>query len=450
MILLVGDMLFFVVALWLTLLVRYLELPSQDRFLLHLEPFAVLTILWVSVFYVAGLYDKHTLFLKRALVPLILRTQVINFVLAALFFFLLPVFTIAPKTNLFIYLVISSLLISWWRVSLVHRLSPRKKYKALLIADGDEAEELVREVNGNSRYDFEFVRMLDWEHIAVADDLEQRVSALIEREGISVLIANPRSPEIAELLPVLSKYTFLQEGSIFLDFATIYEELFDRVPLSHLRNDWLLEHVSREQSPVYGVGKRVMDIAGALVMGVTLLVCMPVVIVLMRMEDRGPIFISQTRLGRYGRSITVYKIRTMKENDPGAWIPEGKNTVTRIGNVLRKVSIDELPQAWNILKGELSLIGPRSDIGELGVRLFEELPNYMVRYSITPGLTGWAQTNQRYSPGVISPQSIQESRERLAYDLYYVKHRSFILDVTIALKTIKTLLSRIGGLLGLR
>jgi lipopolysaccharide/colanic/teichoic acid biosynthesis glycosyltransferase len=126
-----------------------------------------------------------------------------------------------------------------------------------------------------------------------------------------------------------------------------------------------------------------------------------------------------------------------------AWVAEGTNRVTRVGAFLRRTSIDELPQIFSVFKGDLSLIGPRSDIRGLGERLKEEVPLYQLRYHVTPGISGWAQVNQRYAPGHISPQSIEESRVRLMYDLYYVRHRSVFLDLYIAAKTIRTLLTRL-------
>jgi len=139
----------------------------------------------------------------------------------------------------------------------------------------------------------------------------------------------------------------------------------------------------------------------------------------------------------------------MTSNDAGSgtWLQEDiqkENVITKVGAILRKTSIDELPQCINILKGEMSLIGPRNDIVGLGNRLAEEIPYYNIRNFVKPGVTGWAQTHQQYMKDNISPQSIEESRDRLSYDLYYVKNRSMMLDIEIALRTLKTLLSRFG------
>lgn len=134
----------------------------------------------------------------------------------------------------------------------------------------------------------------------------------------------------------------------------------------------------------------------------------------------------------------------MHYNEDGVWIGESKNEVTKIGSFLRKTRIDELPQLWNVLRGDLSLIGPRPDVSGLEERLRKAIPNYSARYLVKPGLSGWAQIKQGYAKGSISPQSIEESRIRLSYDLYYIKNRSLLIDLIIAFRTLKVLLSRSG------
>lgn len=453
-ILLAGDIFFFFVALWITLAVRYLSLPNNELFYEHLVPFAILSLAWIFVFYIAGLYDKHTIILKRRLFDLILNAQLLNILLAAVFFFAIPYFGIAPKTNLAIYLVTSSCLILLWRLYLFHFFAPKKKYKALIIAEGEEAEEVVREVNNNNRYDFTVVRMVEYDLISSTPDFQAKLLTVIEQENISIVIADPRSPYIADFLPTIFNLTFLHTRFAFLDFHQVYEDIFDRIPLSCLRYDWFLANVSQTSKQVYDILKRLIDILGSIVMGAFFLVLLPFVYLAIKLDDGGEVFITQRRIGKYNRPMTVYKVRTMTTNKSASaeWTTEEKQTnkVTRVGTFLRTTSIDELPQMLNILKGELSLIGPRNDIEGLGVRLAEAIPYYNIRYFITPGVTGWAQTNQRYAAGNISPQSIEESRVRLAYDLYYIKNRSFMLDISIALRTIKTLLSRFGVTIRIR
>lgn len=446
--LIVGDVACFVIALYTTLLVRYLELPSAERFSEHLGPFLIISGVWLFIFYIAGLYDKHTVFLKSLLFSRILNTQVVNILIAALLFLIIP-FGIAPKTNLAIYLVISIVVITVWRLKIFNYLSPRNRHKAILIADGEEAIELVDEVNNNERYNYSFIRLVDDKTALHTPDFEDKLFSLIAKENISIIVANSQGEHIERVLPKLFDLAFVKFEFTFLDFYKVYEDTFDRVPLSALHYDWFIQHVSQSKSLVYDATKRVFDIAGSIVLVVFLGLTLPFIWLAMRLEGGGPVFITQNRMGRHNKLMKVYKLRTMTENDAASatWTPEDSergNHITRVGNFLRKTSIDEFPQCLNILKGEMSLIGPRNDIVGLGERLAKEIPYYNIRNFVKPGVTGWAQTHQHYMGSNISPQSLEESRERLAYDLYYVKNRSVLLDIEIALRTLKTLLSRFG------
>lgn len=447
-ILIIGDLLVFFVSLWLMLLVRYVSFPTVELYATHLGPFLVLSGVWLCIFYIGGLYDKHTMFLKALLISRILNIQIANILIAALLFMILP-FGITPKTNLIIYLFISVGLITIWRVYLYPYFSPKLQHKAILIADGDEAIELVDEINNNDRYNYTFVRLIDSTIASTTPDFEKKILSLIEKENISIIVANPHGAKLEKLLPQLFNLAFLDFKFTFLDFYKVYEDTFDRVPLSALRYEWFLAHVSQSRNIPYLFAKRLIDIVGSLLLGVVFAVMLPFIYIAMRLEGPGDLFISQDRIGQFNRPVKVYKVRTMTKNFAGSstWTNEDAkvgNVVTKVGAVLRKLSIDELPQIYTILRGEMSLIGPRNDIVGLGQRLAAEIPYYTIRNFVKPGVTGWAQTYQQYMGDNISPQSLEESRMRLAYDLYYVKNRSLTIDLAIALKTIKTVLSRFG------
>jgi len=446
--LITGDVLCFLLSLWLTLLVRYFAWPSTVLLAEHFGPFLILTGVWLFIFYIAGLYDKHTAFLKSLMFSRILNTQVVNILIAALLFLIIP-FGIAPKTNLVIYLFVSIILITGWRLWLFNYLSPKNMHKAILLADGAEAIELVDEVNNNERYNYSFVRLIDNQTAKTTENFKDKLLKLIEKENISIIVANPRSAYIDEIRPMLFDLAFLKFELTFLDFHKVYEDTFDRVPLSSLDYDWFIQHVSQSRNLVYEVAKRAFDIVTSTMILIVLALLLPLIYLVMRLEGVGPIFITQNRIGRFNKPVQVYKIRTMTVNDTvsATWTTEDEkkgNEITRVGAWLRRTSIDELPQCLNILKGDMSLIGPRNDIEGLGQRLAKEIPYYNIRNFVKPGITGWAQTHQYYMGDNISPQSLEETHTRLAYDLYYVKNRSMLLDVEIALRTIKTLLSRFG------
>lgn len=443
-----GDIVVFAVALWLTLLVRYLTVPRELLLSEHFAAFAPLFALWLLVFYMAGLYGKRVVLFKSRLFGIILRTQILNIILAALAFFFTPGIALQPKTNLILYLIISLGLILFWRLVVFPRVTkPSVRERAALIGGGPEARELLEEVNGNARYGMEFAV------VASAEEIANDVAAFRERlakERVSTLVVDTEQAALKPLLPDIYELSFVSPGYQFIDFYQLYEEVFDRVPLSLLQYDWFLKNISTNTSFFYPFAKRIIDIFGGLAMGVVALLTLPLIALALRLEGPGSVFITQDRIGRFGTRIKVFKIRTMRFSDQGAWNGEKntagqENRVTKVGAFLRKTSLDEFPQFINILRGDISLIGPRNDIKALGERLGAAIPYYNIRYIVPPGITGWAQINQQYEQGSISPQSIEETKVRLAYDFYYIKNRSFALDVIIALKTAKRMFFRVSN-----
>ncbi len=412
----VGDLAAFAVSLYVTLWLRYGALPSATTLAPYLVPFTFLFALWALVFYSAGLYGKRLALFHSRLPDAIIKTQIANIIFAAVFFFFIPAFGIAPKTILVLYYGVSLVAILIWRLELYPRISARRvRERAVLVADGPEADELYREVNSNARYGIEFV----------ARTIEARHSALF----------------------LVTDDADMKHKKNTVSFEDVYEEVFDRIPLSKLGQRWFLENVSSFDSFFYTFAKRFIDIIGAFVMTVVTVILAPCIALANRFEGSGPLFIAQERFGRHSVSITAYKFRSMQKNvsSSGQWIQEGENKITKVGAFLRRTSLDEFPQFINILRGELSLVGPRNDILGLGRRLALALPYYEARYLVTPGITGWAQINQQYEPGNVSPQSIEETRMRLAYDFYYLKHRSLGLDIMIAVKTVKRMFFRVSS-----
>lgn len=442
-----GDLAVFCLSLFLTLVLRYSGLPSEDIVEAYIGAFGFLFAVWLLVFYMAGLYSKHAVLFRSEVPRVIFRTQAFNIALAALLFFLIPQIGIAPKTSLAIYLGLSLLLIFLWRLWLFPKFSkPVARERAALIGFGPEVDELVHEVNNNSRYHLEFVAVENPASLIV-EEFDAFVRELSQKE-VTLVVVDSEHDTIRPLLPSIYAATVAGGRFQYADFYKVYEEVFDRVPLSLLRYDWFLKNITRPQTNLYSVTKRAIDIVGGLMMGFVTLVLMPFIYIAMRLEGPGELFIAQERLGEGGSRMRAYKFRSMSFNNSASkdWIGEERvNKVTKVGSMLRTTSLDEFPQFWNILKGELSLIGPRNDIMGLGERLAEEIPYYNVRYVVKPGISGWAQINQQYEQGKLSPQSVDETRVRLAYDFYYIKHRSFALDMVIALKTVKRMLFRVSS-----
>jgi len=227
------------------------------------------------------------------------------------------------------------------------------------------------------------------------------------------------------------------------DAAAYYENAWHKIPSEFIDLEWfdgpgflLL------RNPVAETGKRVFDfVASALL----LILCSPIyalVALAVKIDSPGPVFYHQKRTGKGGGVFKVHKFRSMRQDaekfGTPQWASENDPRITRVGNFLRKTRLDEIPQFWNVLKGEMSLIGPRPERPEFDDKLREQIPHYMTRYSVRPGISGWAQVMYTYA------SSVEDAREKLSYDLYYLKHGSPSLDLNIFLRTVQVALTGKG------
>ena len=437
LVLFMGDMLSFILALWLSLFLRAFELPPQWFFVAHLEPFSLLFIAWVAVFFIAGLYENRSIILaRRALSATLLIAQTFNIAIAALFFFFVPLFGIAPKTLLFIYLGVSFILILLWRAVLAPRLwSPEP---AVAVGGGVEIQELARALNAAHRAPARIVGLVDPDEADLAGELR----AAVARYRVRMVIADWDNPRVSAVFGDISSY--IAAGVRFFDATGLYESMFGRISLHRVDNRWVARHVSRYGHTLYDPLKRAMDIAIALPLWVFSLALYPFIALAIKAEDGGDVFVSLPRIGEDGETIYIKKFRSMTGNDAGSYGKSGASqlSVTKVGKFLRDLRLDEFPQLLGVVRGDLSLIGPRPETPSL-VEVYEkEIPYYNLRHLIKPGLSGWAQLYHDNHPH--HGTEVEATQEKLSYDLYYLTHRSLILDATIALKTIKKLLTRSG------
>lgn len=437
LVLLLGDIFAFTISLWLALFIRNGETPSEWTFLENITPFSILFLVWIAFFFIAGLYEKKRIIQRKRLPELLAKTQIINSIVAIVFFYSFPYFGVAPKTILFLTIIISLIILFIWRVYAISKLNIKSKSKALLIATGTNAVALKEEINHNPQSNFFIHQTIDIGGGSVFNFEE--ILSVIEKENIKVIIVDSRSELVLPILPQLYKLIFSNVS--FVDFYDLYEEVFDRLPVSLIDYGWFLENISIGKRDSYEFLKRVMDIALAVPAFVISLPFYIFVYIGIKIQDHGPVFIIQERVGKNNKLIKVLKFRSMNRNETDI-LKATNNKVTKFGALLRASRIDELPQLINVIRGDLTIVGPRPELPS-GVKLYEEqIPYYNVRHIIKPGLFGWAQLYHENHPhhGV----DVVETENKLSYDLYYIKHRSFPLDIIIALKTIKVLLSRQG------
>ncbi|MEK7118683.1 MAG: sugar transferase, partial [Patescibacteria group bacterium] len=409
LVLFLGDVALFTFALWVTILLRNLVGDTPQLFSVHIVPFAILFVVWVLVFYIASLYEPHTVVLKSRIPAIILNAQTINSLVAVLFFYFIPTFGITPKTTLFLDLLVSLIFIGAWRIFGIHLLGLRQKETAALFGSGKEMHDLYRVVNENPLYPLRFVTAVDLEKLD-GIDFESEVLERILSEGVSVIVVDSRNPHIAPILPRL--YNLIFSHIRFVDQYSIYEDIFNKIPLSLIGYSWFLENVSSRAHFGFDLFKRTMDIVLSLTLFIPSLLLYPFVFFAIKLDDGGPIFYAPERIGEGGRRIQIYKFRTMSTMDEGKRLGENQDQITRVGNILRKTRIDELPQLWNVLLGDLSLIGPRPEFPSLVEQYQGAISYYNMRHLVKPGLSGWAQVHHDKPP-----QTIEETKEKLAYDL---------------------------------
>ncbi len=438
-VLLSGDIAVFVVSLWFTLAIRNFAIPTSTDLWAHFLPFSLLFIVWIIVFFIAGLYDRNALVIKASVPQRVIYAHIFNLIIASIFFYAVPYFGLTPKITLFLYLLVSAVLIAFWRFSVYPRITKNASTNIIVLAEGKEIDELSeilsRVSNKNSLVQISKVIKPS----SLAGDATAAVTEALKEGNAHIVAVDLLNPAVQEAFSSL--YQFIFSGVQFIEVQDLYEDVTDRVPLGLINETWFLEHASIEPSFVYDALKRIMDVVISLPLAIISIIFYPFVWLAIKLEDRGPIFIYQDRVGENDRLVRIVKFRSMsmRESDEGKWVQKDDVRVTKVGSFIRKSRIDELPQLWNILRGDISLIGPRPELPPLVELYKKEIPHYNVRHLIKPGLSGWAQIHHEKPP-----HSIEETFEKLSYDLYYIKHRSFWLDLKIALQTIKTLLSRVG------
>lgn len=424
--LIVGDLLIMITSLAAAVFLRGRGAPVTEL-AAGAWPWSIVVAAWIAVLWLSGLYDIRRLRNDVSFISTFLVAVASNLVIAVAFFYLVPV-GIAPKTTLVIfagvYLVPA---IAWRRAFNRFVVGKDGAAPTLLIGSGHAAEELVRTFAAEPRYGYRIVRWIreepgEDEVVQVPDEAEV---AIIPRRTAN-------DPALAASL-----YELLARGVVVRKLDDVYEEVYGKVPLAEVDEAWLLEHVSRKHD-VYGELQELLTLALAIVLQVALLPLELVIMALIKLTSPGPVIYRQVRTGQDGKPFTLYKFRTMRadaEKEGPQWSRRNDNRVTWIGRILRYTHVDEFPQLINVLKGEIAFVGPRPERPEFEKTLAREIPHYRVRHLVKPGITGWAQVSYPYG------SSVEDSYEKLQYDLHYLRYRSVLMDAFVLLKTLKTLVA---------
>ena len=424
-----GDVVVLYAALVLTLILRYDGHFFNEFFVVQGGPFTVIFAVWLLVFYVAGLYDLRRLRNNIEFFKTLALSLITNAILAALIFYLVPVFGIAPKTNLFLCIVLVAVIQLFWR-RIFNRLtaSGEMPNRVVLVGDGPAASEIEQGIIGNPQFGYAVVAHLTED---VVSQSPQVIDAAI-REHRANLVVVPR--ELKRRSAVAPKlYALFGQGISVIDLDSFYETIMRKVPLADIEETWLLENIEAA-AKFYDQLKHAFEFLFALMIALILLPVEILIGILVKLTSRGPAIYRQVRTGKNGREFTLYKFRTMRMNaeaNGAQWAVKNDGRVTSLGRVLRSSHLDELPQLVNIIRGDLSFVGPRPERPEIIKKLKEQIPFYEIRLLVAPGITGWAQIHYR------ADLNLEDVKQKLQYDIYYLKNRSLILDIAVVLKTLK-------------
>jgi len=442
--LLLGDISVLYLSLALTLWLRYGHI-DQDLWNRHLLPFSIIFAIWLLVFFINGLYEFKKVRFDFSFYSHLLQNLTINAVIATVFFYIFSdnFGQMKPMTILLILLLVYALLFFVWRKSFYTLISSRSLGNNLaLIGLNDESLALAEEIINKPQLGYQLKLIVNpdfvtipekFQIIPVSKNLIDLKSEFLKHKIQTVVVVN--NPKYAS---EVARYLFenINLKIQYYNLTNFYEKIIGKIPLMLLEKTWFVENFNVHNKNGFAISKRFIDLFFASFFGLISLIFIPFIIIAIKLESKGKIIYKQERVGLNNKKFNVYKFRTMQENaeqNGAVWASINDPRVTKIGKLMRRTRLDEIPQFFNILIGNMSFVGPRPERPEFVEQLKKEIPFYNERHLIKPGLTGWAQINYPYGA------SVADAKEKLQYDLFYIKNQSVALDISIILKTINAM-----------
>ncbi len=440
-----GDYIVMFASLSLILYLRYGHEGGDMRFNQHMGPFAVIFATWIIIFYILELYDINAPFNHRNFLYAMLSNVALS---SMLFYTFDSIVDISPRRNLALVTAAFVVLFYLWRLAFSRLVDTIGWHRAVAIIGSDEhSVELAHKIESKRRQGFrvavvvrepttELPQWLCESSIRIIDSVSE-LKQLVREQHIHTVVISDRwyyavYNDLYDLIPFRLK---------FFQLSGFWERFDESIPIYATRETWFLENLNRGPSKGYHIIKRVVALLTAIALLPIFLPLGLLTALAVRISSPGKALFSQTRIGRNDQPFTLYKFRSMyidAEKHGAQWAQERDPRVTPVGRFIRATRLDEIPQIINVIKGEMSFIGPRPERPEFVTTLSKNIPHYHLRHLVKPGLTGWAQVKYRYGA------SEEDSATKLTYDLYYVKNVSFVLDVKIILKTIMTILGGRG------
>lgn len=403
--------------------------------------------LYLTIF--ATIFELYNL-QKASRFEIVVQNIILTSSVTVLVYLLTPFFTpTLPENRLqivYFYLSVNIALFIWRYAYIILISAPRFFKRILLIADASDIDEIVISLEKSdpnykvigfiNTSSVEYVPTLfdEFEEVKVED-----VKVTVANKGVSEIVVATQQPSGMTVSLYNKLIDLLENGISIRAYTQVYEEITHRIPVQHVDKDFYLYFpFSRSnQNKLYLFFHRILDLMFSVIGLIFGFILFPVILVGNLFANRGPLFYSQTRVGINGKSFKIYKLRSMIKNaerDGAQFAKKYDDRVTTFGRFLRKSRLDEIPQFINVIKGDMSVIGPRPERPVFVKELSIEIPFYEVRHLVKPGVTGWAQVNANYG------SSKDDTLQKLQYDLYYIKHRSLTLDISIVIKTLSTII----------
>ncbi|MEZ5306339.1 MAG: TIGR03013 family PEP-CTERM/XrtA system glycosyltransferase [Pyrinomonadaceae bacterium] len=408
------------------------------------------SIVCVLVLYFYDLYDFAVIANRREMFLRLVQSLGIAWAFLALLFYFVPLLLIGRGVSLYSVVIVLISLLSWRLV--IHSLTghPDIGEKILIVGSGKAAKEtaqlawdgrdagyrIVGFVSENGTMPGEKIGQADV--LGTTDDL----ASIISEKGVDRVIIAVK--ERRGTFPTETLLEMSLAGNVNIEECTsFFERVSGQVHLDMLRPSWLIFDGRSRETKVRFILREIVHRGLA---GIGLLLSLPIAAItaiLVKLDSKGPVFYKQERVGKNGKTFEVIKFRSMRTDaeidGKPIWATANDDRVTRVGKVIRKIRVDEIPQFWNILKGEMSFVGPRPERPHFVAQLAREIPFYEHRHLVAPGLTGWAQVKYPYGA------SVEDARQKLQYDLYYIKNQTLALELLIVFDTIKIVLFGRGG-----
>jgi exopolysaccharide biosynthesis polyprenyl glycosylphosphotransferase len=441
--LLIGDFLSAFIALWAGLYIwakgdAWLSFSTEFIATRPAWWFWLLPVIWMIL--LVELYDIKRAGRRNEVIRGVGMAALISMILYLIIYFTSEPNSL-PRRGVAVFIITAAVLTLVWRLIAINLFTGSRFLRHVIIIGAGKAGQTIQKVIKETQpAPYKIVGFIDDDQKKIGKNIggtpvlggSKQLRGIISEHGISDIIF----AITVEINPSMMQAILDAEesGIEVTTMPVVYEELLGRVPILLLESDWLVRSFidQARAGGFYEVVKRLLDIAGALVGLIIMLLMFPVVAIMITIESGYPIFYFQNRLGKYGDLYKMIKFRSMRQEKEKIiqTTQQDDPRITRFGRLLRRSHMDELPQFISILIGDMSLVGPRAEREELVAHLQEAVPFYRARLLVKPGLTGWAQINYGYA------SSVDETITKLEYDLYYIKHRSLIMDLSIILRTV--------------